>query len=607
MMSRKSAKRILLLLALAAIGAMLGIELRRPPEPVYAGKPLSFWLDQLTPAPATGAYSWLVVRDEAVVTAQVRQAERAIHSIGPQAVPFLLDKIKREHSMAARLYAAVWQKIPQGLRQRLSPPKQFNRYGNPHSQIVWALETLEPEVVPALIAALNDSNSDIQITTLAALGGFGTDAAQATPTLMKLARHPNGFVRRWTIFTLGRMGPRRTNPSPTLITALKDDDISPLPNSSARVRETAAQVLGDIGSPAQAASPELKQLLTVSDHGIRQEAAIALWKITRDFEVLPVLIDELKKADDPKRIIALLGEMGPMAKPAIPAIQDVVRHRLPMHETARLFRRPAKESTLGGNTAHLSAAQPPRATLEEVLSEALEKIDPQQLADAPESSFIDLTPLKLTQSGTVYSAIGAPRTTAALGSESAPALLRMLDDPNPNMRISAMLSLGQIGWKPTSALVPTFTRLLGDRSVFKYRGWQDKDLGLEFVCIGDLAAEMLGQIGPDAQPALTVLRPLLADPIWNTRPSIPLAIWRIDHDTNVVLCLAANLRDAGTIPAYRRFLAAAAEMGPAAQPMVPAIVDGMTKFTEDLSQPVREALMKINPEAAEKVKSQAPP
>ena len=188
-----------------------------------------------------------------------------------------------------------------------------------------------------------------------------------------------------------------------------------------------------------------------------------------------------------------------------------------------------------------------------------------------------------------------------------PALVQVLRDRNPNMRLEALLSLSEMEWKPTSDLVPTLTRLLDDRGAYKYRSRHDKDLGLEFVCIGDLATEMLGRIGPDARPALASLRQLLADSYWNTRPYVPRTIWRIDRDTNVLQYIVPNLQSAGTVGAYRRFLAVTAEMGPVAQAAIPAILQGMTNFTEDLSQPVREALVKINPESGEKLDAHVQP
>jgi HEAT repeats len=138
------------------------------------------------------------------------------------------------------------------------------------------------------------------------------------------------------------------------------------------VRETAARVLGEIGPEAEAASQELKKLVSDSNSGVRTEAAIALWRIDEDRDALPVLISELEKTDvyeDRKTIIAALGEMGPLAKPALPAIRNVIDPQ-------------QRRGVVWGRMIVLPT-QPRRRTsyvptLEEIANEALHRIDPQK-------------------------------------------------------------------------------------------------------------------------------------------------------------------------------------------------------------------------------------
>jgi HEAT repeat protein len=563
----------------------------QPREPFYAGQALSYWLTQLGPKSISGPYSWLVTQDKAEATEKTKQAEVAINAMGVDVIPFLLDKVRREHGLRERLYATVWPNLPRALRQRLSPPRQFRNYGNPHGQIVRALGTLESSAVPALITALRDHNCEVQITSMAALCGFESAADAAIPSLLKLTKHSNGFVRRWSVFSLGRMGPGRTNAVPNLIAALKDSDVSPLPGSSARVRETAAEVLGQLGPQAHAACSELKKLLADPDAGVRREAAIALWRIASDREVLPILITELKGNEDAKQLIAVLGEMGPIAKPAVPAIKEALGPSWLRAGRLAPARRGAVASTNHETTM---------ATLEEVASYALRKIDPDLEDELSSTSFLETAPLSLGGgSGFRYAVMGGNHGSwEALGPEAAPALVQVLDDRNPNTRIEALLTLGRIDWKPTPASTAKLTRLLDDRGAFKFRGLEDKESGREFVCIGDLAAEMLGGMGTEARSALPALRKLLTDSYWSSRPYPLSAVWRIDHDTNILQYLVPNLTTAGTAGAYNRFLAVATEMGAAAKPAIPAILTGMTNVVGDLSGPVREALRKIDPDSA---------
>jgi hypothetical protein len=118
------------------ISALLGATLLRPREPVYNGQTLSYWFERLQrPNPEA--------------------ARVAIHEIGPQAVPFLLGKVRRENSFLHQRYRAIWPKLPQALQGCLPKPT-VPRMRQPVYQ---ALHLIEPSPVPALVAALTDRNT----------------------------------------------------------------------------------------------------------------------------------------------------------------------------------------------------------------------------------------------------------------------------------------------------------------------------------------------------------------------------------------------------------------------------------------------------------------
>jgi hypothetical protein len=93
--------------------------------------------------------------------------------------------------------------------------------------------------------------------------------------------------------------------------------------STVHVREMAAQALGTPGPAAQIALPELIRLSRDTNAYPRQQAVIALWRISHDTNLVSHVIGELEKAPDPKtykRFLDVLTEIGAAAKPAIPAI-----------------------------------------------------------------------------------------------------------------------------------------------------------------------------------------------------------------------------------------------------------------------------------------------
>ena len=120
-------------------------------------------------------------------------------------------------------------------------------------------------VVPALIAATEDSDPGVSLQAVATLGEFGPLAVAALPALMSAIW--TGDVRRQALagVALAQLGESAV---PSLLQSLE--------HPSPDVRAKAAHVLGKIGRPASAAKAGLERLLTDSDGSARAEADGAL-------------------------------------------------------------------------------------------------------------------------------------------------------------------------------------------------------------------------------------------------------------------------------------------------------------------------------------------
>jgi len=84
--------------------------------------------------------------------------------------------------------------------------------------------------------------------------------------------------------------------------------------------------LRDLGPAAKPATPRLAQLLKHEAPQFRIEAARTLWKVEKDPAVVPVLV-AIVKGDDHKLArdaAEALGEIGPAAKEALPALKALV-------------------------------------------------------------------------------------------------------------------------------------------------------------------------------------------------------------------------------------------------------------------------------------------
>jgi hypothetical protein len=105
------------------------------------------------------------------------------------------------------------------------------------------------------------------------------------------------------------------------------------PNLSLRLnhRQLSAMLLGELGPRATNALPNLERALDNREIWLPIFAAKAIWKISSDAtSVLPWLTKALKDSNQTGQMLTLnvLGEMGPAAEPAVPAIREVMQSDL---------------------------------------------------------------------------------------------------------------------------------------------------------------------------------------------------------------------------------------------------------------------------------------
>jgi len=211
----------------------------RPVQPFCRGKPLTYWVEQWTQPGRP-------------------QVETALQELGPRAVPFLLWSFKRGEPLHQRLYQRVWLISPEPFRKFLpSPHPSF------WMRIPWALGRLGPTALPELCVAHSDLDPKVRQAVHNALslsaGGAGPSVVAG---LTNLLNHPDGEVRGEAAFALGEL--RRLHRG---------------------VNETEAV-------------PALRRMLTDPYPYARQEAAVSLWWIERDTNMIKLLITELAKAPD---------------------------------------------------------------------------------------------------------------------------------------------------------------------------------------------------------------------------------------------------------------------------------------------------------------------
>ena len=174
---------------------------------------------------------------------------------------------------------------------------------------------------------------------------------EALPLFLDYLQYPDPQIRTRTVETLGNIGPPARGALPALTKLLDDSDDPSLRlkvaqalwridrgsltevtatlaqlvrHTDPHIRVEAAKSLGTIGTQAQYAVPALKEMMADADPSISLPAAQALWNITGDVDlVLPIAILGVKGpgCGTSKQAARLLINMGPAAKPAIPALK----------------------------------------------------------------------------------------------------------------------------------------------------------------------------------------------------------------------------------------------------------------------------------------------
>jgi HEAT repeat protein/beta-lactamase regulating signal transducer with metallopeptidase domain len=174
--------------------------------------------------------------------------------------------------------------------------------------------------VPQLIAQLrNPSARNEDLAALNKLIQLGPDAAEAVPALIDYLKNPKSPSRGNAANALGAIGPAAKEAVPLLIEAVQEDDRA--------VSISAAWSLGKIGPAAKPAIPALLQALSDAEPIVRLQAAAALWRIDHSLTATSVsalteMLEQPPKGFEQTSfyIVKVLGEIGPPAKSALPAV-----------------------------------------------------------------------------------------------------------------------------------------------------------------------------------------------------------------------------------------------------------------------------------------------
>jgi hypothetical protein len=174
------------------------------------------------------------------------------------------------------------------------------------------------------VAKLKSASGEQRLVLIRAIGSFGADAAPACPQLIAALSDPSAVVREASAAALAQVGQRAsTDALAALSKALTDAD--------PEVRGLAAVALRSMGPRAVPAIPQLVQALNDRVDYVRVVAAGALGAMgaSASAAVAPLVTKLLTKDEIfvSSAVATALGDIGPAAKDALPALNQVLAQR----------------------------------------------------------------------------------------------------------------------------------------------------------------------------------------------------------------------------------------------------------------------------------------
>jgi HEAT repeat protein len=239
--------RVLIAIAAVAILAVLAWGVLRSsataPEPVYKGKPLSYWLQ---------GYGFTY---NATNRPNYQDAQIAMMAAGTNAIPVLLRMLRAQDSpLKTRL---LWWSYRYAYFR-----DHFRSAGALNSEALNGFANVHDAsgAVPELIKMVNENRHGLQTTyAIIILSQIGPAAHEAVPSLLHTLAGTNESARAAALEALGGIHANPQAVVPVLIKALHD--------SSAGTRARAVVALGGFRGDASPAVPDLLAILHEPDGG----------------------------------------------------------------------------------------------------------------------------------------------------------------------------------------------------------------------------------------------------------------------------------------------------------------------------------------------------
>ena len=336
---------LIAVIVLGTIGVGLIVNDRLHREPVFQGRKVSYWVNQLNN------------RQDDVVR---EKAFEAIRELGPRAIPYLTTGPRPEDtrlkSARESLYRIVKPYVSSEIRKKLPfrPPGTIT-VGSGAALALGKMGPKARSAVPTLLKWLDDPDSAICNSAFIALLQIGADDDKIITILLEKLKAASGFTRTMLLINpaghYDEINPQAVAAIPLLIYGFQSGD--------PYVRGRAASALGKFGTAAEKLKPELEIALGDPSLEVRTGAAIGLWRFDGRLEpTLKILNEALQSKSTRGEAVAALAEIGSPARDSLTLLVPLLQGTNPFFRAnvsnaiQRIDPQTAEEIFREGSSAH---------------------------------------------------------------------------------------------------------------------------------------------------------------------------------------------------------------------------------------------------------------
>ncbi len=453
--------------------------------------------------------------------------------------------------------------------------------------------------VEDLVAKLGSDNEQVRIRAIDRLGLLGPEAGPAVPALEALLRDESAMVRAHAAGSLGQIGEPAQSAAPGLVRAVSDPEPA--------VRRKAVEALGRIRPDPGVTLPAFVRLMEDADPSVRLRALDALAE--HGEAAVPALVELLDKDRAAYWACLVLNAIGPEAGAAVPALAERISDSRPeVRREAILALAEIGEAAAPAVDAITAAID--NETDVVAATYALGRIG--RIPPAAESQIRENThssdPLLRTVSTWTLARIYPEDERLQIS--AARRLVASLKSEDPQVRATAAKALAALDFDP-NLLGPMLEEALRDADEETTRHALDAVAGLgpamvpqlvgalRFESLRPRVAFLLGEMGPDAAPAVEALIELVDDSNRRTRHEALMSLAKIGPAArSAVPTLVETLRQCNERCQYGAAYALG-RIGLDAEAAKPALLDAAQGDDDTLALLSAWALAQIAPECTE--------